>query len=172
MNARAINIPWDSLIQEATPTSDYDDCFEISFIARKDVNCSDVVYHSFGSFSKGWIDYLVRLRNFLVKPFDIKTSEEEKVNFDFNKPIEKGERVDFFEVANTSENEVLLYGEDMHLEAYLAISIEKHKKLTTIRFATTVNLRNTFGKVYLFVIKPFYKLIVKSMLKNTAKLYI
>ena len=64
-----------------------------------------------------------------------------------------------------SENEVILGENDKHL--YFRLSILKENGLQSkVFFTTIVKFNNNFGKFYFSLIKPFHKLIVKSMLKK------
>lgn len=171
MTVQTINIPYDSLILDATPDPHYEDCFEINFTPLGSVILDEIVFRSFGNFSSGWVELLIRLRNILVKPFGLKTSGDEIPISDYRKVIVKGEQVGFFKAVEKSENEVLLYAEDIHLEAFFCVSIEKQHKNITLRASTTVNFSNRFGRIYLSIIKPFHILIIKNMLKKIAKHY-
>lgn len=162
---------WDSLIHEATPNPSFKDCFTVSIIPNKHINLDELVYRCFANFTKGWVEKLFILRDTLVKPFGLKTSGKEKPVFDFNKRIEKGGNVGFFEVIDLNSEELLLYADDSHLEAYLSISVNQTDNKSIIQVTTTANTRNRFGQIYLSIIKPFHKLIIRNMLRHVANHY-
>lgn len=171
MNVQTAIPHWDSLIHEATPTPSFSDCFKVSFEPKKYISRDELVYRCFTSFTKGWVEKLFELRNALVKPFGLKTSGKEKPVYDFNKPIVKNGYVGFFEVIDLNAEEVLLYADDSHLEAYFAIFVNQSDNKAEVQAITTVNTRNRFGRIYLSTIMPFHKLIIRSMLKHVAKYY-
>lgn len=172
MKVQSTLIPWDSLIQTAIPYPNFEDCFSVRFTSNITLEIDEVVYKCFSTFKGGWVNYLFKLRDWLVKPFNLKTSEKNQPLLHTEpKKITTGGKVTFFDVVDVNNEEVLLYAEDLHLEAYFAISLQKSGNKTTLTAATTVNIRNSFGKAYMTLVKPFHKLIVRSMLQRVAKEY-
>ena len=159
----------DSLIRRATPNPDFEDCFTTTFTSNKTIDLDTLVYKSFSTLANGWVDLLFRLRNVLVKPFKLKTSPDNRPVMKIRPKIEKGGNVAFFDVKEVNNEEVLMYAEDSHLNAYFSISLVQEVTCTTLSCSTSVNFHNIFGRVYFVFVKPFHKLIIKSMLRRIAK---
>jgi len=166
MKVQKTKISSSSLIQIARPNSDFEECYSITFFSPKINSLEKAIELSFSPFSNGWINYLFRLRDWLVKPFNLKTAED--YNLEFPSKIEKGGTVGFFDVKDANDKEVLMYTEDSHLSAYFCISFLQSNDKKTLKSSTIVFLNNRLGKVYFFIIKPFHKLIIKRMLKHAA----
>jgi hypothetical protein len=158
-----VPIPGGSFIEKSLSGTDYADSFSCQFISDTPVRL-DCVVRYFLNKSPRWINGLIKIRNLLVKPFGLKTDFEHRPIIN----ISKGGTVAFFEVMEMNDDEVLLFAEDKHLEAYLSIIISKVLNRYEFTVSTTVLFRNIFGHVYFFFIKPFHVLIIKSMIINTA----
>jgi hypothetical protein len=69
----------------------------------------------------------------------------------------------FFKVEKRTATDLLLSNEDKHLKALLWITIQDQE----VKVITLVKFKNRFGRVYMFVIGPFHKLIVSRLLKSS-----
>jgi len=73
-----------------------------------------------------------------------------------------GNSVGLFKIYYIDEKEIISGLKDSHLD----FCISFYKIDNKILLSTLVKYNNTFGRVYMNIIKPFHKLIVKNMLKN------
>jgi hypothetical protein len=71
-----------------------------------------------------------------------------------------------FQVMNMADNLLVTGEDDSHLDFRIALSRTKDNRL---RVTTVVQTKNTLGRVYMFVIKPFHKLIARTMIANALK---
>jgi len=86
---------------------------------------------------------------------------------------EAEDRVDFFKIYSSSPTEVVLGEDDKHLDFRLSVlcsgqlspEVGRHLILSTV-----VHCHNRLGRVYLFLIAPFHRLIVRSSLRSAARL--
>jgi 23S rRNA-/tRNA-specific pseudouridylate synthase len=110
---------------------------------------------------------LMKIRNILVAPFKISNDDAHvrQAKFDFN----KGDKIVFFYVLDKSPSELLLYANDHHLEAWLSFITHQDEYYTEVIATTVVKFNNKTGTIYFFLIKPFHKIIMKSVLKRMAK---
>ncbi len=102
-----------------------------------------------------WVILLLKLRNVLVKPFGVKVGKQND-----------GQET-FFTLVKESENEAIMGESDKHLDFRASVVIEKSKE--SIAFITVVHFNNFLGKIYLLLIKPFHKIILRSLLKRQLK---
>jgi hypothetical protein len=119
-----------------------------------------------------WVKALLDIRYFLiVKPFGLQTGMKKQGHSVKNQDGHLYQN-NFGEVSiiNRNENEIVMGDDDKHL--YYRISILKRNtgKLSEIYLTTIVKFNNNWGKVYFAFIKPFHKMVVKSMLRNLANL--
>jgi hypothetical protein len=88
---------------------------------------------------------------------------------EFETCIRMGQPYSFVSVPAKNSNETVLLLTDKHLNAYMSVYVESRAKHKAISIITLVHFKNTLGRVYFFVIRPFHACIVKSMLKRSVK---
>lgn len=165
MKITKCTIPADSLARNYLP-ADYTDAFvcEVDPAKRIDPDSAAVC---FWTDLPGWITFLVRVRNFAAGIVGLKGSELGDAG-EFEKCIRTGGRYGFVSVPAKNGNETLLLLSDKHLDARLSVMIGGNGVRGTISAITLVHYKNTLGRVYFFIIRPFHGLVVKSMLKRVA----
>ena len=99
-----------------------------------------------------WVLLLFTLRNRIVGVFGLKT----------NKNTEKPDN--FFTLIEKTENEIVMGEVDKHLD--FRVSVLKNNIENTISLTTVVHFNNIWGNIYFFPVKPFHKIIIKTMLKR------
>ncbi len=111
-----------------------------------------------------WIVYLFQLRNWLVKTLGLKTD----IPADHNDRFAVGGYVGFFQIYELLPDEVILGGDDSHLDFRLSVhktdAAEHNIKVTTL-----VHFHNRLGKVYMAIVAPFHRMIVKSMVAQAYR---
>lgn len=108
-----------------------------------------------------WIKSLFQLRNYLVRLVGIQPISKPEVIIDYK----VGGSIVFFDIYKIENNFVLLGKNDKHLDFRVCISNSNEEK-QNIKVTTVVQFHNAKGKLYFSVIKPFHKMIVRSMVKN------
>ncbi|MEQ3498592.1 DUF2867 domain-containing protein [Tenacibaculum sp. SSH1-16] len=112
-----------------------------------------------------WVDFLFKLRNKIAAFFNLKNNYPD----DYNERFDVGGYVSFFKIFSISSNEVVLGANDTHLN-FRAIVHNNHDPFYNINVITLVEYNNKKGEVYMKLIKPFHRLVVKRMVKNAYKL--
>ena len=148
------NLPQGTKVLNFIENIDYTDTFITEF--RQDSDIKDLYLRLVNTKSKT-IDFLMSLRNKIMSIFGAKTVINEiKGNFAV------GNNVGLFKIYYIDEKEIISGLKDGHLD----FCISFYKIDNKVLLSTLVKYNNTFGKVYMNIIKPFHKLIVKNMLKN------
>ena len=114
---------------------------------------------------------LFKLRDWIVKPFGLKSDENDK-NFKqkFEASIRNSGQFNLMSVPAKSANETVMRLTDKHLTAELSVRNEKsNDNMLKISIITLVHYHNMLGKIYFFAIRPFHKIIVKTMIKRSIK---
>jgi hypothetical protein len=111
-----------------------------------------------------WINSLFAIRNKIASLFGLKT----EMPNDYNKNYKVGGYVKFFKIFSISDNEVILGADDSHLNFRAVINNDKSDSYN-IKVITLVEYNNLKGKIYMGIIKPFHRQIVKIMVKNAYK---
>ena len=148
------NLPQDTKVFNFIENIDYIDTFSIELTQDSDIK--DLYLRLVNTKSKT-IDFLMSLRNKIMSIFGAKTViNETKGDFSV------GNSVGLFKIYYIDEKEIISGLKDSHLD----FCISFYKIDNKILLSTLVKYNNTFGRVYMNIIKPFHKLIVKNMLKN------
>jgi Protein of unknown function (DUF2867) len=106
----------------------------------------------------GWIDALLRLRNVLVRPFGLKASG-------LGEPASGG-MIGLFPVISETPERLVAGFDDRHLDFRVVVDVETFLRGRQITATTLVKTHNLLGRVYLAVVLPFHRLIVRSLLRN------
>jgi hypothetical protein len=169
MQITQIPLPQGTLIEKPHRCSNYSDCFHLLFHSDQPIQLEDCLKAFFYNWSS-WIVSLMRIRNVLVKPFGLKTDVD---NYKPNAPKEIilsiGSRIVFFEVLEKINNEVVLFGSDKHLDFWLSVILRSSFNQYELYITTSVRFNNRLGKTYFFLIRPFHKLIVRTILFKVKK---
>jgi hypothetical protein len=148
------NLPQGTKVFNFIENIDYTDTFSTEL--RQDSDIKDLYLRLVNTKSKT-IDFLMSLRNKIMSIFGAKTVINE-IKGDFA----VGNNVGLFKIYYIDEKEIISGLKDSHLDFCILF----YKIDNKVLLSTLVKYNNTFGKVYMIIIKPFHKLIVKNMLKN------
>lgn len=100
-----------------------------------------------------WALWLLKLRDFIVKPLGIKASKSFKEL-----------------IREENSHEIILGTKDKHLTFYVSIScIETRCNEQIASITTLVKYNNILGKMYFVAIWVFHKFIVHKMLKRAIR---
>jgi hypothetical protein len=163
MKVKKGTIESQDLIFEIFKNPDHEDCYEIELQPNSQVNlrkCLEPIFEQ-----PAWMDALYKLRDILVKPFGLETGDNMKVDYD----ALVGGKMSFFEILGKNDHEILLYGNDKHLEAWFSVVLGHTAVAQVVRFSTVVHYHNLLGRSYFTMIKPFHKLIIHYSLKRVFK---
>ncbi|MGB6119560.1 MAG: DUF2867 domain-containing protein [Mesorhizobium sp.] len=110
-----------------------------------------------GNVTPRWVRSLMKLRNFLVKPFGLVTQDK-------NVPMREGRVI--FPVISSDDDHVVLGLNDRHLDFRLVLERGKGADGEAAIATTLVRTHNIGGRIYLTLVKPFHRIIVPAMLKQ------
>ena len=165
--------PEDSVILENYNGSvDYIDSFMVKVKDTKGYSIDYLSSLFFLSFPD-WVKSLMKIRNIIVKPFGLATGDgdNEQDGVDESVYYEIGDRLVFFEVIQRNEKEIVMAEDDKHLYFKTSILVEKNhdENSYSVHVNTFVKFHNPLGRIYFLPVKPFHKLIIKSLLKGLCK---
>jgi len=149
--------PQTSSIKSSLKRVDYTDTFSTT----NHVDPLPVITNKIFATAPGWVKALMQLRNTLVKVVGLKTDfspEKDQV-------FKVGGKVAFFKIYEIHDNEILLGEDDSHLNFRVSI-FDSKEAVNNIKVTTLVAYKNGFGKFYFAIVRPFHKLIVRSMVGN------
>jgi hypothetical protein len=164
-----IFIPPYSMIAKAYKKYDYADSYLFNFHSADPISVDDITKKMFLDLPE-WVIFLLDMRNIIVKYFGLKVGDiKEIINKFRNNKIETGKPFLLFNVLDKNEKEIMMGEDDKHLNFKLSIILEKNGNNYTIIVTTVVVYNNIFGNLYFLPVKPFHKLIVKTMIKNIVR---
>jgi uncharacterized protein DUF2867 len=110
--------------------------------------------------SPRWVEALVTLRNLIVAPFGLKTSG----------PNESGtaDIIGLFPVLSQTPDRLVAGFDDRHLDFRVVVDVVTAGQSQRVTATTLVLTHNLLGRVYLAVILPFHRLVVRAILRQVT----
>jgi hypothetical protein len=105
-----------------------------------------------------WIETLLRLRNALVTPFGLKTSGH-------GEPAPSG-IIGLFPVVSETPDRLVAGFDDYHLDFRVVIDVGSFEQCRQITATTLVKTHNLLGRLYLLIVLPFHRLVVRTLLQR------
>lgn len=140
------------------PGYDFADAWRVGRLPVSDAPA--IAAKAFGA-APGWISALLALRNLLVAPFGLKTGRE--------RTLRDTSRIGLFPVLSQRPDRIVLGLDDRHLDFRLVVDVVGGQDRTVAATATTyVRTHNRLGRLYLFVVRPFHRIIVPAMLRRVV----
>lgn len=170
--AKTDQLPFDSALQAYVGAKDFMDSYAVEIADRKDLQQCDIreLAEQFGNIELDWAIKLLKLRNILMNPLKLKTTDDLAAEQVQKPAIEKriGDRVAFFRIFEVLENEIILGEDDWHQD--FRVSLYRTTDTDPRVIMTTVCKRhNAFGHAYLATVLPFHKLIVRATLDDGVR---
>ena len=167
-----IKIPKTSIIsKDIEGNIDYIDSFSVEINHENRYSIDYLTALLFTSIPP-WANSLFKIRDALVKLFGLQTGlmpEQNSILPEIKYCI--GEKAIFFTVINKSSNEMVMAEDDKHLYFRTSLHIEAidpgHRALAHL--TTLVQFHNKHGEIYFLPVKPFHKMLMKSILNRFAK---
>jgi Protein of unknown function (DUF2867) len=162
----AVAIPADSRVAHVYASTDLADAYAIELPEGASAD-PEVLARFIFAHQASWVAALMKLRDLIVAGFGLKTSSQlRSAADDRNAP----KRVGIFRIYNTSAREIVLGEDDRHLD--FRVSVLRSTASTGAQrlvVSTVVNCHNRLGRLYIFFIAPFHRLVVQSSLRSAAR---
>jgi hypothetical protein len=163
---RAVALPAESRVAGLFESAHFADAFAVTLPPGTPLPIESLAQAVFGDPS-WWFRALLKSRDLLVAPFGVKSSNTLRAEVQASGKA----HIDFFPVLSRSEHELVLGENDQHLNFKASVLVraladDARRELVA---TTVVHCNNRFGHVYLFVIGPFHRLVVRSSLARAAR---
>ncbi len=147
-------------IQQLLPQIDFSDTFSTTNHVDNVQRIAQLIFDN----PPKWVMILFLIRNTMVRLLGLKTNLPD----DYNTEYKVGGYMGFFRIYGIKENELILGMDDSHLNFRAVISkgTETHYNIKT---STLVEFNNKLGKIYMTLIKPFHKWVVKRLVKKAYR---
>jgi len=156
--------PGGSLVSEIARGAHYEDTFLVRLPhgTFPDVDALARACMRFPS----WVRALMVVRNRVVAPFGLKTEAPPDAQRAEGRAFAQGDYAGVFRVFERRDDELLLGGDDQHLDFRFSLLLRQGEASQDVFATTTVNFHNVWGRLYFFFVAPFHRQIVPAMLRH------
>jgi len=136
----------------------FSDAFRIA-LAGRTLDARQAAERMMGR-SPRWVERLLAIRNALVAPFGLKTSGAGE--------SATGDAIGIFPVLSETPDRLVAGFDDHHLDFRVVVDVSACADSQQVTATTLVRTNNWLGRVYLAVILPFHRLVVRALLRQVA----
>jgi hypothetical protein len=165
-----VPLPDGTLIRQALARLDYADAYRIRLPAGAARDLDRVVRSAFGSAPR-WVELLMRLRNWIVRPLGLKTGPAGSRGALDRVALRAGQRVGLFRVFARADDELLLGEDDRHLDFRVSVLLRSDGRSDWAIVSTVVRFNNWLGRAYFLPVRPLHGLIVPALLRHALIRY-
>lgn len=160
----AVPLPAESCIVDIYPATDLADAYAVALPSYAS-NDPEVLARFIFARLPRWAVGLMAVRDAIVCVFGLKTARQlQAVDAQAQK-----ERVGLFRIYRRAPAEILLGEDDSHLDFRLSLRCSQDAaQARRLTLSTVVQCNNRLGRVYIFLIAPFHRLVVRASLQQAA----
>ena len=165
--ATSVSLPPESAIANAYASMHLADAYSIELPTEASTD-PEVLARFIFAHQAPWISTLTAVRDALVAGFGLKTAKH-LASLDAQSGAG---RLGIFRIYRTTSTEVVLGEDDKHLDFRLSVLCSGESSPGAKRrliLSTVVHCHNRFGRLYIFFIAPFHRLVVQSSLRSAAR---
>jgi hypothetical protein len=159
-----VSAPDGSLVSEIVRAAHYEDTF-LMRLPQGTFADVDALARACLRFP-AWVRALMTLRNRIVAPFGLKTEAPAGAPRAQGDSFAQGEYAGVFRVFARRDDELLLGGDDRHLDFRFSLLLRQEETFQDVFATTTVQFHNLWGRLYFRVVAPFHRLVVPAMLRH------
>jgi hypothetical protein len=166
-HVKSVPLPQESAIAKAYASMNLADAYSIELPTAASTDPELLARFNFAH-QAPWISRLMTARDALVAGFGLKTARHLA-----SLEAESGAgRLNIFKIYSTSPTEVVIGEDDKHLDFRLSIlcsGLSSPEAKRHLILSTVVHCHNRLGRLYIFLIAPFHRLVVQSSLRSAAR---
>jgi hypothetical protein len=167
LNVRARDIPTGSVFSSDLAKFYWRDAFEAR-LTRTELSMHELYLGIFVPPPR-WLKLLLIIRTKAVSVFGIKGPTAKQLeSVERKESYAVGDKIGLFTLFSQDEDEITTGGDDKHLEFRVSVMKVNEGGADKVVLTTLVNPHNLWGKVYLFLIMPFHKLAVRTLMANAV----
>ena len=145
----------------------YWDSFETS-LGRPDLSAQEIYLGIFSHFPQ-WGKWLLLIRNKIVSVFGVKGPTAAEIDgLNEKQNYVTGDKIGLFTLFSQNADELISGGNDKHLAFKVSVLKVAESGVAKVVLTTIVSPHNLLGRLYLFLILPFHKVGVKTLMRNAA----
>lgn len=162
-HTRLVNAPPDSAISSWFPGAYLLDSYSAKAASSLDLSMRDLLQLVLTS-QPAWIRGLLALRDAAVRPFGIRTADR------LQKENPSDDSFGFFSVLDERMDEIILGGDDKHLDFRLSLMRRPLADEDELLLTTVVRVHGFLGRAYIHAIHPFHHIVVRRTLLRLCRL--
>jgi Protein of unknown function (DUF2867) len=164
---RVVTVPVDSALSFALSRIDFVDAYEVQ-LSKRGLHVNEA-YGAIFCFAPAWIRGLMHVRGHIAARLGLKhpCNSHDVQQGEYPK-VELGQRIGPFTVQAITLNELIVGDDDKHLNFRISTMKTERDGRCFITVSTAVEIHNTLGRVYMFVVKPFHKFLAPYMVRRAA----
>lgn len=139
------------------PDANWADAYEVQ-TSREFTDMRSLAQQTIGAMPR-WAKGLLWLRNIVVAPFGLKPDGLQDA-------APQTRCIGIFPILHQTNTQIVLGLDDRHLDFRIVVDRHMTAGTSRIRATTLVQRHNAFGRIYITLITPFHRLIVRSVLSN------
>jgi hypothetical protein len=159
----AVPIPDESRLRAAYGRPHLADAYEVS-LPEGAVHDPEALARFIFASQPRWVSMLMQVRDLIVGRFGLKTGRGLRQS--------SAKRIGLFRVYESASTEVILGEDDRHLDFRVSVLVRSEPfgagGVTFVVVSTVVHCHNRLGRLYIFFIAPFHRLVVKADLRRAA----
>ncbi len=162
-----VAVPPASLAANAFAVTHYADAFRVRLDDRETPDV-DALVSRLATSTPAWVDVLMAIRNRIVSTIGLRTARPERIPGTSATPrrYEPGAVAGMFRVYARTDDEILIGGDDRHLNSRASMLVQREPDATYAVFTTVVHYNNWLGRVYFLPVRPFHRLIIPALLRR------
>jgi hypothetical protein len=161
----AVSVPSESSIANAYASVNLADAYSIELPAGASTD-PELLARFIFAHQAPWIGKLMMVRDALVGAFGLKTAR----HLATLEAANAAGRLGIFRIYTTSPTEVVVGEDDKHLDFRVSVLCSGQSSRRHLTLSTVVHCHNRLGRLYLFLIAPFHRLVVQSSLRSAARI--
>lgn len=139
---------------------DFADCYH-GRLPRGGLTALQVAHAMFEQ-PPGWVNALMAMRNGIVRWFGLKTPQDAAKGT-------AGPLVGIFPLVSQSPGEVVMGLDDKHLDFRIWLAVRPVADGSEVLMSTLIRHNGISGRIYLFLVMPFHKLLSRYMLARALR---
>lgn len=163
-----VRVPFASRLRHTLKVIHFCDAYRVA-LSKPGTSVQDAYEAVFGN-APSWVRGLMAVRGLLASAAGLKhvAAHSPLTSGEAHFSYQVGQRVGLFTVQAIEPNELIVGDDDRHLNFRISILRSTIDGAETVTISTAVQIHNMLGRVYMVAIKPFHRIIAKSMLQRAA----
>lgn len=167
MRIRQVPCPSNSAISSWLPGADLADAFAVEITKTDAARGIETLARSVLGHPAPWFRVLLSIRDVAMRPLGVRSSWQLQQN-----AVAAGKNhIDFFRIIAQSDAEIVLGEDDRHLDfrASLLLRPVRDGERDELVATTVVRCHNLTGRIYLGIIAPFHRQVIRSNLAAATR---